>query len=146
VKVLKYLFALWAGVLIYTMLSLSVGARGLSAYAQLTEERAKQEAGIESLRRINRELENSMNSLVHDEDTVSVYARELGLARAEERFIRIVGLGGYQQTRTAAGEVVPISAPQFMSNRSIQLIALFSGLTVLICMIAFDFMKALKEV
>ena len=141
----KYLFALWAGVLIYALLAFSFGSRGVSAYRQLQNEQARQEANIENLRLINRELENTMNSLLHDEDTLTVFARELGYATGQERFIRIVGLGGYQQTRTTAGEVVFAALPQHIPNVTLRIIAFFMGMTILVCMAIFDFMKILRE-
>jgi len=144
-NVVKYLFAIWAGVLIYALLSLSFGARGFLAYRQLQNEQARQEANIEDLRLINRELENTMNSLLHDEGTLAVFARELGYASGEERFIRIVGLGGYQQTRTSAGEVIFTTIPQYIPNIILRIIAFFTGITILICMLFFDFMKVLKN-
>ena len=141
----KYLFAIWAGVLIYAVLALSFGSRGISTYRQLQAEQARQEANIESLRLINRELENTMNSLVHDEDTLAVFARELGYATAQERFIRIVGLGGYQQTRTSAGEVIFAALPRYIPNLILRIIAFFTGITILVCMVFFDFMRILRE-
>ena len=144
-KVVKYLFALWAAILIYTVLAFSFGARGISAYRQLQAEQARQEANIESLQMISRELENTMNSLLHDRDTLAVFARELGYATGQERFIRIVGLGGYQQTRTSAGEVLFAAVPQHIPNLALRIIAFFAGITILACMAAFDFMKILRD-
>ena len=141
----KYLFAIWAGVMIYALLSLSFGARGFLAYRQLQNELVRQEANIEELRLINRELENTMSSLLHDEDTLAVFARELGYATGQERFIRIVGLGGYQQTRTSAGEAVFVTLPQYIPNLILRVIAFFTGISILICMVFFDFMKILKN-
>ena len=141
----KYLFAIWAGVLIYALLALSFGARGISAYRQLQVEQARQEANIESLMLVNRELENTMHSLLHDEDTLAVFARELGYATAQERFIRIVGLGGYQQTRTSAGELVFAAAPSYIPSLILRIIAFFMGITMLVCMAFFDFMRVLRE-
>ena len=144
-SVAKYLFALWAGVLIYTVLAFSFGARGISAYRQLQGEQARQEVNIENLRFINRELENTMSALLHDADTLAVFARELGYGNAHERFIRIVGLGGYQQTRTNAGEVVFAAVPQHISNLTLRIIAFSTAIAILICMAAFDLMKILRE-
>jgi len=144
-NVVKYVFALWAGVLIYTLLAFSFGSKGMSAYRQLQGEMARQEANIENLQLINRELENTMNTLLHDEDTLAVFARELGYATSHERFIRVVGLGGYQQTRTTSGEVVFAVSPQYIPNLILRIIAFFMGITILVCMIAFDFMKILRD-
>ena len=144
-NVVKYLFAVWAGVLIYAILAFSFGSRGVFAYRQLQSEQARQEANIEGLQLINRELESAVNALRYDADTLSVFARELGYATAQERFIRVVGLGGYQQTRTAAGEIVFAAPPQHLPNVPLRIIAFFTGISLLVCMAAFDFMKLLKE-
>ena len=129
----------------YGLLAFSFGDRGLFAYRQLQNEQARQEANIENLRLINRELENTMNALLHDPDTLSVFARELGYASTQERFIRIVGLGGYQQTRTSAGEIVFAAAPQHIPSLTIRIIAFFTGITILVSMAVFDLMKVLRE-
>ena len=144
-KAVKYLFALWAGVLIYASLSVAFGARGVSAYHQLQSEQKKQETNIENLKLINRELEETMNSLLYDEDTLAIFAREQGYASRQERFIRIVGLGGYQKTRTSAGEVVVAADPQHIADQVLRIIAFCMGITVFFCMAVFDFMKFLRE-
>ena len=144
-KAVKYLFALWAGVLIYASLSVVFGAQGISAYHQLQSEQKKQESNIEELKLVNRELEDTMNSLLYDEDTLAVFAREQGYASPRERFIRIVGLGGYQKIRSSAGEIVVAAEPQYIADRTLRIIAFCAGITVLFCMAAFDFMRFLRE-
>ena len=144
-KFVKYLFALWAGVLIYASLSFIFGDRGLSAYHQLHAEKNKQEANIENLRLIQAELEDAVNSLLYDTDTLAVLAREQGYASRQERFIRIVGLGTYQKTRTGAGEVVIAIEPQYIPDQTLKIIAFCMTITLLISMAVFDFMKILRE-
>jgi len=144
-KVVKYLFALWAGVLIYASLSVVFGALGLSAYSQLEKERQKQEANIENLKLINQELEGSMNSLLYDKDTLAVFARGQGYATRQERFIRIVGLGGEPLNKNSAGGVVIAADPQYIPDRTLRIIAVCTGLTILICMAAFDAMRSIRE-
>ena len=144
-KSVKYLFALWAGVLLYVLLSLIFGARGFSAYHQLQNEQIRQEANIEELIFISRGLEDTMNSLLYDRDTLTILAREQGYASRQERFIRIVGLGGYQKTRTTAGEVLVAADPQFISEQTLKIIAFCLTISIFICMAVFDFMKILRE-
>ena len=143
-KVLKYLFALWAGVLVYASLAAAFGAKGFSAYNQLENELIKQEANIENLKLINLELEDTVNTLLYDKETLTVFAREQGYATRQERFIRIVGLGFNQKTSVYAGEVVYAAEPQYTSERTIRIISFFAGITILICMAAFDLMKYLR--
>ena len=144
-RTVKYLFALWAGVMIYALLSLFFGARGLSAYRQLQSEQARQEENIEKVKHINRELEESVNSLLYDKETLAVLAREQGFASRQERFIRIVGLGGIKKTGFFAGELVVAADPQYIPDRTLRIIAFCSGFTVLVSMLFFDILKTLKE-
>ena len=143
-KLGKYLFALWAGVFIYTLLSFFFGAMGISAHRQLEKEQQRQEANIEHLIRIHSELEDSMNSLLYDRDTVAIHAREQGFASRHERFIRIVGLDLNQKNLTSYGELVVAEEPRYVADRTITMIALFSGLIIIICMAIFDALKYLK--
>ena len=144
-KAAKYLFAIWAGVLIYTLLSVSFGAMGVSAQGQLEKEQKKQEENVAALKQINLELEDTVNSLLYDKDTLAVYAREQGFASEKERFIRIVGLGLSQKNKTQAGSVVFAAEPQYAPDQTIRIIAFCIGITVFICMAAFDFLKSFRE-
>ena len=144
-KALKYLFAFWVGVLIYASLSIGFGASGISAYRQLEQERGKQEENINNLKLINRELEDAMNSLLYDKDTLTIYAREQGYASGQEKFIRIVGLGTNQKIRTSAGDLVFAAEPQYTPDRTLRIISFCSGLTIVFCMAFFDFLKFLRD-
>ena len=144
-KVLKYLFAFWAGLVVYASLSIVFGAVGFSAFHQLEKEREKQEKHIENLKLINRELEETMNSFLYDRDTLAVYAREKGYASQSEQFIRIVGLGVNQKTRTSPGELVFAAIPLFTPDKTLRIIAFCVGMTVFFCFLVFDFLKYLRE-
>jgi len=144
-KVLKYLFAIWAGLFIYASLSVLFGSMGISAYNQLDKEREKQEKNIDNLKLINRELEESMNSFLYDKDTLAVYAREKGYASPAERFIRIVGLGVNQKNRTSPGDLILAAIPQATPDRTLRIIAFCTGISIFFCFAVFDFLKYLRE-
>jgi cell division protein FtsB len=144
-RAVKYLFSIWAGVLIYASLFVMFGAKGVSAQRQLEREQEKQEANIESLKLINRELENAMNSLLYDKDTLAVYAREQGYATERERFVRIVGLGVNQKNKTSAGRVIVAVEPQYTPDRTLMIIAFCTGASIFICMVIFDVLKFFRE-
>jgi cell division protein FtsB len=144
-KMAKYLFPLWAGVLIYASLFLLSGAKGLSAHRQLENEQKKQEANIESLKSINQELGDTMNSLLYDKDTLAVYAREQGYASPKERFMRIVGLGVSQKNETFPGKPVTVAEPQYVQDKTIMMIAFCSGASIFLCMVVFDILKLFRD-
>ena len=144
-NVAKYLFSVWAGVLLYASLFLVSGPRGINAYRQLENEQKRQEANIESLKQLNRELENTVNSLLYDEDTLTVYAREQGYAAENERFIRIVGLGVNQKSKISTGRVIFAEEPQYEPDHYLVIIAFCAGVSVFVCMLVFDILKHLRE-
>ena len=94
---------------------------------------------------INRELGNAINSLLYDKDTLAVYARGQGYATEDERFIRIVGLGVNQKSKTYSGDVVTAFTPQYTQDRTLRIIALCAGITIFICIALFDFLRFIKE-
>ena len=144
-KAAKYVFSIWAGVLVYASLSLLFGARGLSAFRQLANEQEKQTANIESLKFINRELEDVTNSLLYDRNTLSVHARGQGYATEEERFVRIVGLGVNQINIASPGKVIVIADPQYTPQKTIMIISFCAGASIFICMALFDLLKYFRE-
>jgi cell division protein FtsB len=137
-RAVKYLLALWIAVAVYAAVSLSAGAKGISAYNELLDEQKKQEANMETLERINGELENAQNALLYDRDTIRVYARDLGFGENNEKFVRIVGLGMKGKTPILPGEIVVAEAPRIMKNTTIQLIAIFAALAVFIAFFVSD--------
>jgi cell division protein FtsB len=141
----KYLFAVWAGVLIYVTLTVFFGAKGVYAQYQLEKEYKKQEENIGNLGLINRKLKDFVNFLMSDEDTLLVYVREQGYASPRERFVRIVGLGINQQNITNPGTVVIAAEPQYTPNWLFGLISFCAGLTILIPAAIFDLLKYLRE-
>ncbi|MDR1863926.1 MAG: septum formation initiator family protein [Treponema sp.] len=144
-RAIKYLAAFWVGAVVYVSFSISSGPAGLSAYRQLEDERDKQLANIEALELANRELETMKDSLLYDRDTLAVYAREQGFAGSEEKFIRIVGLEGVQKSRSSPGLVVSAAAPQYITQRNLQILSFCIAVSILICMGAYDLLQFLRS-
>ncbi|MDR1239667.1 MAG: septum formation initiator family protein [Treponema sp.] len=141
----KYLIALWTAVAVYGLSSVLTGAVGLSAYQQLLADRDRQWANMKSLQLINEELENATNSLLYDRDAIAVYARELGYGRKDERYIRIVGLGGMKNPHTSAGHILRAGKPDFVSDRTLKIISLSAGLAVFALLLIFDMLRDRQE-
>ena len=137
-RAFNYLIALWTAIAVYGLLSLLTGAIGLSAYQQLQADRDKQWANMKALRLINENLESTKNSLLYDQDTLTVHARELGYGKKNERFIRIVGLGGGENPHTGAGQVLRAGKPDFIPDRTLKIAALCMGLAVFALLLIVD--------
>jgi cell division protein FtsB len=137
-RAFNYLIALWTAIAVYGVLSLLTGAIGLSAYQQLQTDRDKQWANMKTLRLINENLENTKNSLLYDRDAITVHARELGYRKKNERFIRIVGLGGEKNPHTSPGQILRAGKPDFIPDRTLKIAALCAGLVVFALLLISD--------
>jgi cell division protein FtsB len=144
-RAVKYLIAPWVGVAVYVFLSMSSGALGLSAFRQLELERDKQLANLEQLRLINQDLEHTRNSLLYDRDTLAVFARELGFASPDERFIRIVGLKGAYRRPSAPGTVHAARTPEYIPDISLRILSCSIAGGLLLLMAAFDLLGFIKN-
>jgi cell division protein FtsB len=138
---------LWAAVLVYSIFSFLSGPKGLFAYNQLLAEYETQLENLEELGRLNKELKNTTNSLYYDEDTLAVYARQLGYSRENERFVRIVGLPGKPAERViSAGKIYYPAEPSYVSDRIIKITAFSVGLIVFAFCFTFEYLRFKKPV
>jgi len=140
-RILKYLIGIWTAIAIYTLFSFLGGPSGLSAYNYLLAERDRQLENIKDLGNINEELERTKFNLQYDQDTLMVHARLMGYGQADERYVRIVGLGNMKNDPVTAGNVYITSNPEFVSDKSIKIGAFCVGLLVF----AFLFMLEIIE-
>lgn len=143
-KLIKYLIPVWIGVFIYAGMSLFFGAKGLSAYSQLEAERKREQANINILAEVNRDLINSRNNLKTNANDYLVYARELGFASKGENFIRIIGLKNSAQSISAPGHVIMPVSPQHIPDKPLRIISFFLSFTMIVSMLTFDFLKIMK--
>ena len=144
-KVVRYLIPLWVGVFVYTIFTISFGAKGISAFNQLEAERDREIANMEALKNINRELVNARDSLSRNRESFTVYARELGFAAPGEYFIRIVGLGNPQKTVSSPGQVISPITPEHTPDKVLQILSFFAAFTVFISMGAYDILRIVKD-
>jgi cell division protein FtsB len=128
----KYLIAIWTAVLVYTMMTISLGMTGFSAYRELEGELVKQQQNLDALKSLNQELKNTTDALLYDGDTLTIFARELGFASKDEKFIRIVGLSALHKQRLEAGGVMAAAKPEYTPDYVFKIISLCMGLFVFI--------------
>ncbi|MDR2634285.1 MAG: septum formation initiator family protein [Treponema sp.] len=137
----KYLIPIWVGVFVYTLFSIIRGPVGVLAYNQLSREHDNLSENMESLKRINKELEMTRDALMYDKETIAIYARDLGYSARNERFIRIVGLEGTKKPRIEAGEVLIAVEPRYVSDTTIKIVAFSIGAGLFLCMWIPDFLE-----
>jgi hypothetical protein len=126
-RYLRFAFSVWVAVAVYGFTSITIGRTGIYAMRGLETERNRLASNMERLRTINSELEGSIVALRSDADTISVHARELGYGRADEHFVRIVGVPAAGLRAATAGNLVTAVRPTGVSNRTLRILAAVAG-------------------
>jgi hypothetical protein len=90
---------------------------------------------------MSEELENTRNGLLFDHDLIAVHARRLGYARANEQFIRVVGLGVTANPHYSEGQVYFAGEPGTVSDTSIKIAALVAGLAAFALFLALELLR-----
>jgi len=140
-RVFKYILGIWAAIAVYAVFSFLAGPKGLDAYNYLLSEKEQQRINIKELGMLNEELERMRNNLIYDQDTLIVYARQMGYGQDGERFVRIVGLGNTMTAPHVTGNVYLAQNPDFISDRSIKIAAFCVGLLVFAFIFMFEFIE-----
>ena len=138
-RFIRYFIVIWTFFFVYTSFSFFVGQNGVDARKHLVSERVRLYENLKKLQNINTDYQNIRNNLILDQDSLSVYARQLGYGREGEEYIRIMGLGIAINTDMPAGQVSYTESPDFISDTTIKIISLVFALVILSFLLVHDF-------
>jgi cell division protein FtsB len=136
---MRYFLVIWTFFFVYTFFSFFLGQNGLYARRHLEAERIRLYENLKKLENINTEYQNIRNNLMKDQDSLSVYARQLGYGREGEEYIRIMGLGVAINTDMPVGQVNYSETPAFISDTTIKIISMLFALAVFVFLLIRDF-------
>jgi cell division protein FtsB len=136
---MRYFLVIWTFFFVYSFFSFFLGQNGVYARKHLQAERIRLYESQKKLEDTNMEYRNIKNNLIGDQDSLSVYARQLGYGREGEEYIRIMGLGIAINTDMPAGEVSYAVSPVYISDTTIKIISMLFALAVLSFILIRDF-------
>ena len=137
----KYLTVLFAGTLVYIIMSLSFGQNSLKCYSQMEEQKrivSKQKAEIQN---INTELQLELYALKNDKAVIAAYARKMDYVIDDEKLIKITGLKPYQNQIYDTGKVIRHQEPEYVSEKLCKCCGIVAAFVVLLIMLIFDVKK-----
>jgi len=126
-RFVRYLFALWAALLVYSVFSFFGGHNGLLVRRQLEAERDRLLANWSALEAVNRSYLRAKEGLLHDDDALSVYARQLGFGHSGEEFVRLMGLNVAASVELPPGQALYAAPPDHTAHLTIRVAALIVG-------------------
>ena len=135
----------WIIVAAYSLSSLFMGTMGFSAYSHLENEHKRLSENMDQLQSLNKELLANMDSLLYDADTITVYARELGYGKSDERFVRVVGVPGIKKHQMSAGQLLAVNKNTAVPDMTLKIVSFALGFMVLICFIVTDVLKRRQD-
>jgi len=138
-RLLRYTLVPWTALLVYSFLSFFLGQNGLHAGRHLEAEYLRLLENRNALEATNRNFLRTKESLLNDDDALSVYARQLGFGNPGEEFIRVMGLSVAANVDLPSSQVLYATAPHFIPNTTIRIIALIFGAAVLLFFLINDF-------
>ena len=127
--------------LVYSLFTSILGQNGYYARKHLEAERLQLIENYWDLERTNADFLRIRESLRHDQDALSVYARQLGYGRQGEEFIRIMGLGIAINTNMPTGQALYAANPVYISDKIIKIISISFGMIVLLFFLIMDFLS-----
>ncbi|ULQ60005.1 Sua5/YciO/YrdC/YwlC family protein [Brucepastera parasyntrophica] len=144
-KWLKIVLPVFAGTLIYCVMSVCFGPRGIWAMEQLSQEKDRLEQHLDYLYTINTDLDIKFRNLTADLDTISVYAHELGYVAEDEYLIKLAGFSGGIDRKVYAGEPIITAKPEYVPEWICKLFGIISGLLVFFICITVNLKKSTKN-
>ena len=137
---LRYIFVPWSAVLVYTLFSAIMGQNGIYARQHLEAEWLHLTENHRMLENTYSEFQKTKESLMYDQDALSVYARQLGYGRRDEGFIRIMDLGIALNNNLVAGQVLYATDPIFVDDKTIKILSALFGLAIFVFFLVMDFL------
>jgi len=146
---MRYLFVPWTIVAVYSILSFAAGQNGVLARLHVESEYQRLEENRQSLAAAQRNSLRAKETLLTDDDALSVHARRLGFGSRDESFVRVVGVGVTASSGIAApsGQVLHAIDPDFLENHAVLTISMILGALVLLFFLINDlyWLKAGRE-
>ncbi len=130
---MKFLFALFAGTLVYTVLSFVAGNNGVLVYNKLVEQKKAIARQTEIIQSINNELNLEYSALLRDKDVIAAYARKLDYVGDDEKLVKVNGLKPAQTELYDTGTILRRKNISCISESVCKICGLtFFGLTLIL--------------
>jgi cell division protein FtsB len=143
---IKYFVSVWFVFMLYAVLTLSIGSKGISNYRKLDAERTRLQRNFDSIAETNAALSNinillgsralaQKQPIPADPETLRVTARDLGYGEQGEFLIRVIGLGDSdKKVYPDAGEAAYAIRAKGVPDYVIKIVSICGGIALFLCL------------
>ena len=117
---------------VYTLLTFFFGATGIYAQKKLEEELKSVAKNISMINQRSEELDIMIKNLTSDEQTIKIFAHDLGYINEGEGIIKLTSLTADPLRDMGCGDAITIHRPTFISDSLCKRFAFLMGLVSLI--------------
>lgn len=128
----KYIVPIFIGTLVYCLLLLTVGPKGIWPMKQLEKEIAILTNNVVLLSNIEKELSIQVQNLTADPDTISIYAHEIGYIADGEKLIKLSGFTGGINRNITPGITVQRGLTLFLPDWTCKLFGLLAAVITIV--------------
>ena len=126
------IFPFFVMTLAYTLLSFFFGATGIYAQKKLEEELKNVMKNINMINQKGEELDIMIKNLTSDEQTIKIFAHDLGYISENEKIIKLSPFKHEGLSQVSYGSAVTIQKSAFISDRLCKQFAILMGIISLI--------------
>lgn len=118
--------------LVYTLLTFFFGAKGIYTQKKLEEELKNVVKNVNMINQKGEELDVMIKNLTSDEQTIKIFAHDLGYINEGEGIIKLTSFNTDPLRDVSCGDAITIHKPTFISDSLCKRFAFLMGLVFLI--------------
>lgn len=128
----QLIFPCFFGILIYSILTMSVGPKGIIPMKKLVQQSETISENVQDLLSIRDELQDELANISGNPDTIAVYAHELGYISDGEYLMKLAGFTKGIKRDYIAGNALQSSTPFFIPEWINKLVGILIFFCILI--------------
>lgn len=126
------IFPFFVMTLVYTLLTFFFGAKGIYTQKKLEEELKNVVKNVNLINQKGEELDVIIKNLTSDEQTIKIFAHDLGYINEGEGIIKLSSFAPDPLRDASCGDAITIKKPTFISDSLCKRFAFLMGLVSLI--------------
>ena len=129
---IQIVFPIFVMTAVYSLLTFLFGEAGIYSQGKLEEELTTVVKNIGTIKQKGAELDIFIKNLTSDEETIKIFAHDLGYISENEKLIKLPPFKNEGFSQVSYGNAIPVEKPAFISDTLCKQFAILMGIISLI--------------